>query len=495
MKFYRFNFSCLYLCSSVKEIDDKNIRFELPNAITILVRLGDLLAEQCDAIVNSTNSSMKPNGGLDLLIHQHFGYYYSDQVQATQNARQSSSCAVGQSRIFLARFERLGGEPFFIINTVTPTYQSMNRIESEKLLETCFYTVFVLANLYQINSIAFPAIACGSQKYPCREFAKVAIEAVQQYALGVLDVRFVINQKTVFHEFVDELKRYTKNVDAPVSPMVLPPIEAFSNTVACPICRSLDQTSNKDLRVCSSCDMMTRSSVFEKMLYRLAAVGMRSFSHLIQESRVLRHFLEKWPLFYEPAVKYESFSRPIDQIAEYFLENYCDSSFRKMKPIQVLADGDCLYNSFISIRDTVDPLVIVHCTPCELRVRNIIELVENHEQYKKVYRDIVPSLDNLETYVSKEMVYRASYAAVWDLLSIATVLNIQICLVYPKVNGPEDAFYKWYNGRLLKPLVAGGLSTDDKLKKVMIMFTACERKGSSIIEQWTPNHFVPLLPM
>ena len=49
---------------------------------------------------------MCPDGGLDSLIHQSMGQFFTDQVVAVHKEMKNNSCPHGQSRIFIAKFTR-----------------------------------------------------------------------------------------------------------------------------------------------------------------------------------------------------------------------------------------------------------------------------------------------------------------------------------------------------------------------------------------------------
>ena len=94
-------------------------------------------------------------------------------------------------------------------------------------------------------------------------------------------------------------------------------------------------------------------------------------------------------------------------------------------PMAVVGDGNCFYNTFVKLGGVGTTTDASTLTPVELRARNVVELVLNIDAYTAQYGHLSAILDNFEKYVREEMVRDTNYAAVWDLFSIPTVLNIQ----------------------------------------------------------------------
>ena len=67
-----------------------------------------------------------------------------------------------------------------IIHTVGPVWQN-GRQQEEILLEKCYRNSFILANKYQMNSIAFPSISTGVYGYPILKASLIAIQSARQY--------------------------------------------------------------------------------------------------------------------------------------------------------------------------------------------------------------------------------------------------------------------------------------------------------------------------
>ena len=388
------------------------------------------------------------------------------------------------------------------------------------MLKSCYYTSLALANLYQLSSIAYPAISCGANEYPPDEAARVAIESVRNYSYNVKDVRFVLYERKIYEAFVQVWTDYAEKVNqeanitdqttsdnasqpAAKSKKTPSPVPPKPSARCCVLCKHQQLPIDRQL-LCLHYSELTRPELFNLFLTNLRAAGDQSYADLQSECQKLKPILKSHPLTYNPAQKFDQSIHQRDPVAEHYLQNHCDKIFRYAVPMAVLGDGNCFYNTFVKLGGVGTTTDASTLTPVELRARNIVELVLNVDVYKAQYNDLSAVLDEFETYVRLEMVRDTNYVAVWDLFSIPTVLNIQMISIYPKVNGNEDLYCQTLNNKYYIPL-----STDDDgsnqekktgtsatLNEVKLLFSHCNRPISGFSKNkkdWTPNHFVSLL--
>ncbi len=95
-------------------------------------------------------------------------------------------CPVGEARITLA-----GDLPSrYVIHAVGPKY---HREENPaQLLAAAYISSLKLALDNSCESIAFPAISCGSYGYPIREAAKVALQVCSDSKFKEIDIYFYL---------------------------------------------------------------------------------------------------------------------------------------------------------------------------------------------------------------------------------------------------------------------------------------------------------------
>ena len=489
-------------------------------SLDVIIRHGDLTKEPCDAVVNPTNVSMVPDGGLDARIHEAMGQFFTDQVVAIHKDKKNFSCPVGQSRIFISKFNPAEGDPRYVISTAGPNYVEEGAERAAYLLKSCYYTSLAYANLYQLTSIAYPAISCGIREYPLDAAARVAIESIREFSYNVKQVRFVLFDRPVYEVFVREWTNYAEQVnkDANVIPSPADDSLSLSNlkltesisptsttsTRYCNLCK-VQKVSVDHQVLCESCSLLPRAELFKRCLQALRRAAKGAHDDLHSECQLLKAILPLYPISYTPVQKFDQAIYSADHTAEWYVQTHCSNAFRSTIPVSVAGDGNCFYNTFVRLSGVI-AMSEASITPVELRARNVIELVLNRETYVAKYASLEFLLDDFDGYVRKEMVYDTNYTAVWDIFSIATVLNINVRTVYPKVNGTADLQWEHLNDFCFTPLPNenGAMVRDSKSeaanerKEVKLLFSCCTRPSgfkSKTDKAWTPNHFVPLLSL
>ncbi|CAF1368209.1 unnamed protein product [Rotaria magnacalcarata] len=489
---------------TIEKVNETTTIFKITNgSLNVTVKQGDLGAELCDAIVNPTNENMNPNGGLDSKIHTVMGKFFTDQVTAVSEEMEGNACPVGQSRIFVGRTRTNPKVARFVINTVGPAYTPASTEKAAFYLQSCYSTSFALANAYGLTSIAYPAISCGAFRYPPAEAAQVGIESIRQYAVNVKDVRFILFERNFYEIFVNEWTAYAQKVNETSAVpahgrdrlRLVPKTSLESlNSVRCSLCNGKKPLATGKI-LCVDCSQLARSDLFDNFLQRLRNASEGSFQEIQRVCGVLQPILNYYPIAYTPARKYDHSIHKRDAIAEHYVQSHCDYQFRTTMPMAVVGDGNCFYNTFVKLGGAGTTIETSAMTPVELRARNVVELVLRMKEYKTKYQSLEPIFDDFEKYVQYEMVLDTNYAAIWDLLSISTVLNINVISVYPKVNGTDDIYYQLLNNKTFKPLTSSGTIGEDRVVK--LLFSHCNKPVNFGVkkENWTPNHFVPLLSL
>ncbi|MBM3216970.1 O-acetyl-ADP-ribose deacetylase [Candidatus Poribacteria bacterium] len=142
----------------------------------IVVRTGDLTAEDTDAIVNAANSSLMGGGGVDGAIHRAGGPQILEECRRIRATTHPDGLPVGEA------VSTSGGrlKARYVIHTVGPVWHGGNQGEPE-LLASCYRNALVEGERLGVQSVAFPAISTGVFGYPADKAAQVAAEAVQDY--------------------------------------------------------------------------------------------------------------------------------------------------------------------------------------------------------------------------------------------------------------------------------------------------------------------------
>lgn len=82
------------------------------------------------------------------------------------------------------------------------------------------------------------------------------------------------------------------------------------------------------------------------------------------------------------------------------------------------------------------------------------------------------------------------HSSIWTLCALATVLSRHIVSVYPPVNGENDAAPGILNVEVAARPTSSFVTA---LEPIRILWTRLQRINPRL--QWTPNHFVPLVPL
>lgn len=149
--------------------------------------LGDITAQDVDAIVNAANQGMRGGGGVDGAIHRHGG----PALLRDCIAKFPSGLATGE-----AGWTTAGDLPArWVIHTVGPNYTDGQR--DRLLLVSCYRRALAVAAELGARSVAFPLISTGAFGWPRPDAIAVAIETLAADRTNVDEVRLVAIDEAV----------------------------------------------------------------------------------------------------------------------------------------------------------------------------------------------------------------------------------------------------------------------------------------------------------
>jgi O-acetyl-ADP-ribose deacetylase (regulator of RNase III) len=159
--------------------------------------VGDITAQDTEAVVNAANSRLAPGGGVAGAIHRAAG------PDLWEECKKLGGCATGEAKI--TKGYNLPNR--YVIHTVGPVYSGSSK--DAGLLRSCYINSLKLADAHDIKSISFPALSTGIFGYPLDEAATVAINAIIDYLDGdtaIETVRMVLYDRASYDEHLRALK-------------------------------------------------------------------------------------------------------------------------------------------------------------------------------------------------------------------------------------------------------------------------------------------------
>ena len=142
----------------------------------VVVKVGDIIREKVDAIVNAANSTLLGGGGVDGAIHNAGGRQILAECQELRREKFPKGLPTGEAVI------TSGGKipAKFVIHTVGPMY-GRNQGRDAVLLANCYTNSLGLTIENNLKTIAFPSISTGAFGYPKHEAAKAASQAIRDF--------------------------------------------------------------------------------------------------------------------------------------------------------------------------------------------------------------------------------------------------------------------------------------------------------------------------
>lgn len=158
---------------------------------------GDITTLAIDAIVNAANKTLLGGGGVDGAIHRAAG------PELLEETKKLGGAETGEAKI--TKGYNLPAK--YVIHAVGPVYQDGTKNEAD-LLASCYRNSLLLAEDYQLKSIAFSAISTGVYGYPLKEATEIAVATVKEmipaleYIEEVIFVVFDEKTKAAYEEYL-----------------------------------------------------------------------------------------------------------------------------------------------------------------------------------------------------------------------------------------------------------------------------------------------------
>lgn len=148
----------------------------------IEVVIGDITAQDVDAVVTAANESLLGGGGVDGAVHRAAGPRLAEAGAAV------APCQPGDA-VATPAFD-LDPPVRHVIHTVGPVWEGGGYDEAE-ILASCYRRSLAVADEVGASSIAFPAIATGIYGFPVEQAARIAVQTIRSTPTTVDTIRLV----------------------------------------------------------------------------------------------------------------------------------------------------------------------------------------------------------------------------------------------------------------------------------------------------------------
>ncbi|HBQ26591.1 MAG TPA: RNase III inhibitor [Syntrophomonas sp.] len=158
----------------------------MKSGVKIELIQGDI-ANQSDitAIVNAANAQLRKGGGVAGAIHRAAGPGLEKEAVPLGPIEPGEAVITGGHNL----------PNRYVIHCLGPVY-GVNHPEAE-LLANCYRNALKLAERYEIDSIAFPAISTGIFGYPLEEAAQVVMKTITE---SIDDLKYVKKIRFVLYD-------------------------------------------------------------------------------------------------------------------------------------------------------------------------------------------------------------------------------------------------------------------------------------------------------
>ncbi len=130
---------------------------------------GDIAAQDdMAAVVNAANAQLRPGGGVAGALHRAAGPGLDEECRPLAPVKPGEAVVTGAHNL----------PNRYVIHCLGPVYGKDK--PEEELLAACYRNALNLAEDYQIDSLAFPALSTGAFGYPLEEASEVAYKTVME---------------------------------------------------------------------------------------------------------------------------------------------------------------------------------------------------------------------------------------------------------------------------------------------------------------------------
>jgi len=153
----------------------------------VVIKVGDITAEDVEALINAANRGLMGGGGVDGAIHRAGGPQILEECKQVRKLQYPEGLPDGEAVMTGAG----DLEARWVIHTVGPVWKGGSKDEEEKL-ENCYRNSLRLAAEENVKTIAAPAISTGIYRFPKEEASKIASRSIKEFFKKESSVKQII---------------------------------------------------------------------------------------------------------------------------------------------------------------------------------------------------------------------------------------------------------------------------------------------------------------
>ena len=182
-------------------------QYSIGSNTELIIEQGDITQSQCMVIVNAANKELAGGAGVCGAIFNAAGWNDLQSACDTYPMINAVRCPVGDAKITDSFNLHMYGISH-IIHAVGPDCRIVKaEQEQDRLLKNAYTQSLLLADQYNLKSVAFPFISSAIYAFPKERACSIALKAVSDYVkihdTHITSIHFVLFSQDDFQLFCD----------------------------------------------------------------------------------------------------------------------------------------------------------------------------------------------------------------------------------------------------------------------------------------------------
>lgn len=177
-------------------------------SLEVKVVRGDITEVKTEAVVNPANDRLVMGGGVALAIKKKGGKIIEEEAKKLGPKSKGEAVLTSAGDL----------KAKYVIHTVT---MGMDFVTDEETIRKATWNALMAAEKFRIKSLSFPALGCGTGKFPFQASAKIMAQEVWRYtrqipAPSLKKIIFVLNSQKAYLIFKKNVSGYLEYIEKKV---------------------------------------------------------------------------------------------------------------------------------------------------------------------------------------------------------------------------------------------------------------------------------------